>query len=201
MGVANMGVVKKARQAYSAFRQEVSRLASMANKRLHRLERNNLQDLPAYKTWFANGQKYFSVKGKNQDEIQREYWRLKHFLDNQTSTVRGANNFLREMAKNTGIKYKGLTDLKTKAKKFFELAQKIEDYNKSINETARALDYQKIWNDISQYMSINKQEFDNIDDTEQLLEKFLQYLDKLQPVENNKEGYSYDGTKWEFIDL
>lgn len=196
-----MGLVKKARQAYSNFRAEVSRLSAMANKRLRRLENNSLQDLPAYKTWFANGGQYFSVKGKTQDEVQREYWRLKHFLDNQTSTVRGANQFLKEMAKNTGIKYKGLADLKSKAKKFFELAQKIEEYNKSINEAAKALDYQKIWNDISNYMTINKQEFDSIDDTEQLLDKFLEYLDKVQPVENNKEGYSYDGTKWEFIDL
>lgn len=201
MGGVSVGIAKKASQAYKEFKTEVSRLASMANKRLKRLENNGLQDLPAYKTWFENGGLRFSVKGKDKQQLEREYWRLKHFLDNQTSTIRGANRFLKDMAKNTGLKYGSLKELKTLSKKFFALADKISEYNKTINEAARALDYQKIWNDINRYMQVNKAEFDNIDNTEQLLNKFLQFLEQVQPVEQNKEGYSYDSTKWEFIDL
>lgn len=93
--------VKVASDKYKELRKEVSRMASMANKRIDRLERNNLTMLPAYKAWAENGAVRFSVKGKTYQETQAEYWRLKNFLDDRTSTVKQANQFLKEMAENT----------------------------------------------------------------------------------------------------
>lgn len=113
---------------YKALRKEVSRMSSMANKRIKRLESNELTELPAYKSWYDNGHIKFSVKGKDYNQIQSEFWRLKRFLDDKTSTVRQANSFLKEMAQNTGIKYNGLADLKSKTKQFFDLAEKIKQY-------------------------------------------------------------------------
>ena len=121
--------VPVASDKYKALRKEVSRMASAANKRLNRLQANDLQALPAFQAWEQNGAIKFSVKGKDYNQLQSEYWRLKNFLDDRTSTVRGANDFLREMAKNTGIKYNGLADLKEKSRSFFELAEKIKQYN------------------------------------------------------------------------
>lgn len=193
--------VKKASDKYKELRKEVSRMASMANKRIDRLERNNLTMLPAYQAWESNGAVKFSVKGKSYEETQAEYWRLKKFLDDRTSTVKQANNFLKEMAENTGIQYNGLEDLKAKSAKFFELADLIKQYNQSINQSAQALDYQKIWKDINTYVLETDADLANAVSSEEQLEKFLNYMNLVKPVEDNQEGFSLNGNKWDFIEL
>ena len=193
--------VNKASDKYKELRKEVSRMASMANKRIDRLERNNLTMLPAYQAWESNGSIRFSVKGKSYEETQAEYWRLKKFLDDRTSTVKQANDFLREMAENTGIQYNGLEDLKTKSAKFFELADLIKQYNQSINQSAQALDYQKIWQDINTYVLDTDADLAAAVSSEEQLEKFLEYMNFVQPVENNQEGFSLGEENWDFIEL
>lgn len=193
--------VKKASDKYKELRKEVSRMASMANKRIGRLERNNLTMLPAYQAWESNGAVKFSVKGKSYEETQAEYWRLKKFLDDRTSTVKQANNFLKEMAENTGIQYNGLEDLKAKSAKFFELADLIKQYNQSINQSAQALDYQKIWKDINTYVLDTDADLADAVSSEEQLEKFLNYMNLVKPVEDNQEGFSLNGNKWDFIEL
>lgn len=193
--------VKKASDKYKELRKEVSRMASMANKRIDRLERNNLTMLPAYQAWESNGAVRFSVKGKSYEETQAEYWRLKKFLDDRTSTVKQANNFLKEMAENTGIQYNGLEDLKAKSAKFFELADLIKQYNQSINQSAQALDYQKIWKDINTYILDTDADLADAVSSEEQLEKFLNYMNLVKPVEDNQEGFSLNGNKWDFIEL
>ena len=89
-----------------AVKAEMSKLASMANKRIARLESANLESSPAYKKWVDDGSVKFGVKGKTHNELQAELSRLKNFINAETSTVRGVNNTLKEMAKNTGIKYR-----------------------------------------------------------------------------------------------
>lgn len=193
--------VKVASDKYKELRKEVSRMASMANKRIDRLERNNLTMLPAYKAWAENGAVRFSVKGKTYQETQAEYWRLKNFLDDRTSTVKQANQFLKEMAENTGIQYNGLEDLKAKSEKFFRLADLIKEYNISINQTAQALDYQKIWKDINQYVLDTDADLAEAVSSEEQLDKFLKYMEEVQPVENGQEGFSLSGSNWDFIDI
>ena len=136
-------------------RKEANRLASMANKRVRRLEQNNLTDAPAYQQYIASGGK-FSVRGKDYNQLQQEISRLQSFLSSETSTVRGYNNVLKEMAKNTGIKYKNLADLKEKASNFFELHSKVEQYLRQVEDMASAIGYQKIWETINQYVKNNK---------------------------------------------
>ena len=193
--------LNKASDKYKELRKEVSRMASMANKRIDRLERNNLTMLPAYQAWESNGSIRFSVKGKSYEETQAEYWRLKKFLDDRTSTVTQANDFLREMAENTGIQYNGLEDLKAKSAKFFELADLIKQYNQSINQSAQALDYQKIWQDINTYVLDTDADLAAAVSSEEQLEKFLEYMNAVQPVEDNQEGFSLGEEKWDFIEL
>lgn len=193
--------LNKASDKYKELRKEVSRMASMANKRIDRLERNNLTMLPAYQAWEQNGSIRFSVKGKSYEETQAEYWRLKKFLDDRTSTVTQANDFLREMAENTGIQYNGLEDLKAKSAKFFELADLIKQYNQSINQSAQALDYQKIWQDINTYVLDTDADLADAVSSEEQLEKFLEYMNAVQPVEDNQEGFSLGEENWDFIEL
>lgn len=193
--------VNVASDKYKELRAEVSRMASMANKRLNRLENNNLTMLPAYQAWEQNGSIRFSVKGKDYNQLQAEFWRLKNFLDDRTSTVREANSFLREMAENTGIQYNGLEDLKNKSARFFELAEKIREYNQAIGQAAQALDYQKIWQQINTAVQQGALDLSEAVSSDEQLERFLDFMKDVQPVEDNKEGYSLTNSNFDFVEI
>lgn len=193
--------VNVASDKYKELRAEVSRMASMANKRLNRLENNNLTMLPAYQAWEQNGSIRFSVKGKDYNQLQAEFWRLKNFLDDRTSTVREANSFLREMAENTGIQYNGLEDLKNKSARFFELAEKIREYNQAIGQAAQALDYQKIWQQINTAVQQDAIDLSEAVSSDEQLERFLDFMKDVQPVEDNQEGYSLTNSNFDFVEI
>ena len=133
------------------YRAQASKLASLANKRVARLESNGLTDSPAYKAYIETGGK-FVVRGKDHNQLQSEVARLKKFIESATSTVKGVTNTLKEMASNTGIKYENLKDLRSKAAKFFELSSKVEQYLRTVDDMASAIGYQKIWEAINQYV-------------------------------------------------
>ena len=178
-------------------RAEMSRLASVANKRLQRLENAGLDTSPAYKKWVEDGQVKFGVKGKNHNELQRELSRLKNFINAETSTIRGVNTVLKDMAKNTGIKYKNLTDLRNKANNFFELANKVEQYLRTVDDIASAIGYQKIWEAINSYVQTEKVELDS---SETDIESLVANVTDLLTATNNKpiNGYSNDPDGWWF---
>ena len=138
-------------QRISQYRRAASRLASVANKRIDRLEANGLTESPAYKTYLETGGK-FGVKGKTHNEVQAEVARLKRFIESSTSTVKGVTQTLKDMAANTGITYTDFNDLKAKSSKFFELASKVEQYLRTVEDMASAIGYQKIWESINQYV-------------------------------------------------
>ena len=180
-------------------KKEISKLASMANKRLQRLEKANLESSPSYKKWVADGQVKFGVKGKSHNELQRELSRLQNFINAETSTVRGTNNVLKEMAKNTGIKFKNLTDLRSKADKFFELSSKVEQYLRTVDDIASAIGYQKIWEAINTYVKDADIDLDNSEtDIEALTEtvsKMLSGSNHATDLENSSD--TDDG--WFFV--
>ena len=144
----------------SEYRREASRLASLANKRAQRLEANGLQDSPAYQMYLKTGGK-FGVKGKSHNELQQEVSRLKRFIDMNTSTVKGVTTTLKEMAANTGISYANMKELKQKSAKFFELASKVEQYLRTVEDMASAIGYQKIWETINQYVKSGEIDLSN----------------------------------------
>ena len=144
----------EARQQLS--RAEVSKLVAKANKRVARLERNNLEDSPAYQKLVNDGDVRFSVRGKDHNQLQKEVSRLNKFLESETSTVRGVNRVLKDMARNTGIKYKTLAELRLKSAKFFELSSKVEQYLRNVEDMASAIGYQKIWEVINEYLKDDK---------------------------------------------
>lgn len=142
------------------FQAEARRLVSMANKRIRRLVKSQesaYNDNPAIRQLKKDGidvTSYtpFSVKGKNFQQVQSEYYKMKRFLDNETSTVRGTNKVLKEMAKNTGIKYKKISDLYQYSKNFFDIQEKIQEYLNSINGVTNIFDYKKLWEQTNKYI-------------------------------------------------
>lgn len=145
--------IKSAKEKQVAeYRREASRLASMANKRVKRLEANDLRDAPAYKGYIESGGK-FSVKGKTYNQLQVEVARMRTFINANTSTIKGVNKYLKDIADNTKIKYKNLADLRAKSSKFFELSAKVQQYLRDLDNMASSIGYQKIWEAINVYVS------------------------------------------------
>ena len=165
------------KQAQAEFRKEVSRLASLANKRIQRLEDAKLTDSPAYQKWVENGSVKFGVKGKTYNQLQSEMARLNRFINAQTSTIRGINSNLKEMAENTGIKYGTLKELRSKAANFFELSSKVEQYLRTVNDMASAIGYNKIWEVINEYVEREKIDLsgaeNNIDELSKMVSELI----------------------------
>lgn len=166
-------------------RMEISRLASLANKRVKRLENNELTDSPAYKAYIESGGTKFGVRGKDKNELKRELSRLQRFVESETSTVRGANRTMKTIAKATGISYKTMKDLKKKSKVFFELAGKIEQYNQQMQQVADDIGYQKIWEAINVYVKKEKVDLaaaeDRVDEMVKEIDKYLRESQKNIP--------------------
>lgn len=139
------------------FKREVSRKASMANKRLKRLESNNLTNLPAYKNWldYKGGVK-FSVKGKTHNELVAEMARLDRFINAKTSTVRGANSTLKQIASSNNISYKKVGELNNKLSNFFRLYDKVNEYLDNSMALANAVGSDNIMEIVQNYVKDQK---------------------------------------------
>ena len=165
------------KKAQAEFRKEVSRLASLANKRIQRLENAGLTDSPAYQKLVENGTVKFGVKGKTYNELQSEMSKINRFINAQTSTIRGINSNLKEMAANTGIKYGTLKELRSKAANFFELSSKVEQYLRTVNDMASAIGYNKIWEVINEYVAREKVDLagaeNNIDELSKMVSELI----------------------------
>lgn len=145
-------------QRMAEYRKEASRLASMANKRIERLADSDYKDSPAYQKWVKDGAVRFSVRGKSFNQLQSEVSRMNNFLNSATSTITGTKKVLQEIADNTGFGYSNTKDLIPVAKEFFTLASKVEQYLRMVEDSASAIGYQKIWEQVNKYVAETEQE-------------------------------------------
>lgn len=148
--VKSTGGVKSFKK--SDYRRKVSLAAAKANKRIARLEKNGLTDSPAYKKLMENGGAKFGVKGKTFNEVQAEFSRINQFLNSETSTIRGIKRTVQTISKNTGIKGRNVRELMDNATVFFELAGRVEDYLRNVQDMASAVGYHRIWEVINEYV-------------------------------------------------
>ena len=179
-------------------KKEMSKLASMANKRLQRLEKAGLQDTPTYQKWFREGANKFGVKGKDHNQLQKELSRLKNFINSETSTIKGINNVLKDMANSTGIKYKNLADLRAKSTKFFELRSKTEQYLRNVDDSASAFTSTRLFEEINKYVaSANIDLASSEVNIEDLVEKVSELL-TASNASNSENTYESDPDGWWF---
>lgn len=149
----NKSEVKKFTDKERKLRQEASRLSSLANKRLKRMEEQNLTDSPAYKQWVEDGSARFGVRGKSMAQVQAEVGRLNKFINQATSTVRGAKNYYKNVGASVGITdWESIPDLQNKLNNFFEITGKVKEYLHNSKEIGVAIGYQKIWDAVSDYV-------------------------------------------------
>lgn len=145
------------------YRQEASRKVSMANKRLKRLEEQNLTMSPAYKKFIDEGGQKFGIKGKSIEEVKVEVARLNKFLNQTTSTVKGTKQYLTNIATEVGIKEWGdFQSLHNQLRGFFEVSERVREYLKNTKEVAVSIDYKKIWELVSEYAETVGKEFTSL---------------------------------------
>lgn len=186
-------------EAVQAIKEDLRGKVAMANKRIARLEKNNLTELSAYRSWsnkdnWRGGEK-FSSAGSNYRDLQKELARVDKFLNNKSSLVREANKQLKSIADNTGIKYEKVSDLPQLTSNFFELASKAEQYLRNVQGTV-AVQYQEIWQEINAYL-----EKESIDlnesgvDLEQILNEIMNNMNS-----ESREDDNLDDMDWFTVD-
>lgn len=154
-------VSKKERQ----LRQEASRLVSLANKRIKRIEQQGLIESPAYKKFVEDGKQKFGIRGKNVDEVKQEIARMNDFINKQTSTVKGTKKYLENVGKSVGItKFENHKELQDELNTFFRGVDKVRDYLRNSKEVSVAIGYSKIFEVVSDYVEEVNTELDSIDD-------------------------------------
>ena len=173
-------------------RQEASRLSSLANKRLKRMEQQNLQKSPAYQSWVDSGGAKFGVRGKTMEQVQAEVGRLNKFINQSTSTVTGAKNYFKKIGRNVGItEFKDIPDLQNKLNSFFQITGKVKEYLHNSKEIGVAIGYQKIWEVVSDYV---QEVGDDVVDVEQAV------LDIAGKINSASAMGFVDDTLDEFLD-
>lgn len=104
----------------------VSRLASAANKRLRSMSKT---PTPATKRAAKSGGA-FSVKGKTLNQIRSEYVRAKQFLQNETSTKKGYDKFVKAGVEQLGKM--GVDISEKNYKRFTDLFDELKDNDPSV---------------------------------------------------------------------
>ena len=148
------------------YRQEASRKVSMANKRLQRMENQNLKMSPEYKKWVEDGGQKFGIKGKSNNEVKAEVARLNKFLNQTTSTVRGTKKYLTNVANQVGIKqWDSFESLSNQLQGFFDVSDKVQEYLQNSKEVSVSIGYKKVWEQVDEYVDSMGKEFSllNID--------------------------------------
>ena len=150
-------------QQEKKYRQEASRKVSMANKRLKRMEEQNLTMSPAYKKWVDEGGQKFGIRGKSTQEVRAEVARLNKFLNQTTSTVRGTKKYLTNVAEQVGItNYNSFQSLNSQLKDFFEVSDRVREYLKNSKEVSVSIGYKKIWEQVNEYAETVGKEFNSL---------------------------------------
>ena len=166
LGISNFEMSSE----YKATRMEVSRKASLANKRIARLEKNNLTDSPAYQKFMESGGQRFSIRGKTGSELTKELIKINNFIEMKTSTVKGLNQVLKDTASRVGVTYKDMADLRQKSGKFFELYNKAMQYLDTVENMGHAFDSTEVMESVRQ---IVKQEKIDLSDSETSVDEMI----------------------------
>lgn len=199
-------MVKFANDEVAKIKKEIELMANKVNRKMARLEKNNLTDTPTYQKFLEitdgktrNGKFSKSVSGKSYNELQQQLARMKQIDNAKTSTVRGVKQVLKDLASVTKMKYKSVHEIYAKSKNFFQLASKIEQYLRNVNNIGSAISYQQIWTAINKYVEQQKIDLKDSDiDIDNLTEKVSELLDYEKLDLGYSEGYKSGGT-WFYV--
>lgn len=194
--------IKIASDEYKRLKKEVSRMAQIVNKRMQRIEQAQLTFVPEFKKFESQGRPHFGVRGKTYNELQSEYWQLTQYINSKTGTVKQARQYAQTVLDRIGagdsIKGATVSDMKTYMTNLFEVTGKIQDYLKTTEDKAFALDYQKIWNMVSTYFDTQSVRLEDVRSlSDETKENIIKLMEQYRPVEQGYDGYSY-GSSWDW---
>ena len=184
--ILNTDIEKLVKMDRRELAKNVSILASAANKRLRRLEKAGETDAFAYsKIMERHGD--FSVKGKDLNELRKEFIQVKGFLNNVTSTVKGWRTFLKETSKRIDPSgdWKGFANKETR-KQYWRMYNKAMERHPSLRNNS--LRVQLIVREIYQEFPLTSE-----DELDKIIEERLrkEYID-LDKQEKTQEEQSDD---------
>ena len=133
--ILNLSDVQINKMSRKELAQVTSILASAANKRIARIEKAGVTS-PAVSNIKKHDGK-FSVKGKNTNQLRSEFARARNFMQNATSSVKGAKASARQIERNLGLDKKsakkgGKTIPSSLKKEHKRLIQKRERLEKTL---------------------------------------------------------------------
>lgn len=167
-------VNKQALAKRNALAKQVSQIAQMLNKRMARLEKGGYTMTSAMREWEKQGKPHYSVKGKSYNELQSMYWDMMRIVNNTTSTVTGAKQYLKEMASRMGFENMSLSEIKANITGFWEVYNKAKDYVDTLeNEYGYRVGSLRLQEMISDYVKTNESDFTSIDELNDALQSVL----------------------------
>ena len=133
--ILNLSDVQINKMSRRELAQVTSILSSAANKRIARIEKAGVTS-PAVSNIKKHDGK-FSVKGKNTNQLRSEFARARNFMQNATSSVKGAKASARQIERNLGLDKKsakkgGKTIPSSLKKEHKRLIQKRERLEKTL---------------------------------------------------------------------
>lgn len=185
---------KARKSVYTEKRRELAKIVSekarVANKRLARLEKNGLEKHSAYLAWAKDGKIRFSVKGKSYQQLQREYWRVQKFLDSETSTIKGAKQNMQNIMTKVlsfdkeDVNNMSLDTLKQYTSNFFKIRDRIEELYRDEGQSAKAIDYQKIMNEIEEWTKKSGDMLLGLDEDIGDIDRYAEMIKQYMELEN-----------------
>lgn len=180
LNIPNTDISRMNRKDLSAI---TSRLVSASNKRIRRLQKSKYgQMAPAYRLYLNRG-KFFSVKGKNVNELRTELKELKHFLTMKTSTVSGWKKVQKNLSERLGG-----TMTEEESEKFWSVYKKLEEQEGGL---------MRIINNSNQVQYLLRQEVTSTTGgSDKIFQKMMDNLDAIY-----EEMYSEEDSDWDVEDV
>lgn len=165
-------------------RSVVQRLASAANKRVDRMQKKGISS-PALRQLLENGGRV-STKGKDLAALRAEFTRAKNFLQSQTSTISGYNEFVQNNI--DALKEYDVDIDKKNFEDFWRVFDRIKEMDPSIENSAFKYNIMQALAD----------EFDENDiDVDYITERMMDQIDLIYEDYEEIENQKWD----EFNDL
>lgn len=179
----------KTEQEWRKFRQKVNGLVNRANSMLEKLEKNNLENTPSYHTFTTSeGRTRFGIKGMTNEQVNAEFQKVKAFLDNTTSTVKGAKQFVKTASKVMGI---STADFNAVYPNFWRVAGELRKSLELTKARYLALDSERVINTVRQVLEKGYQGATQIENVADALENAVQELENDLPNAITKDVADY----------
>ncbi len=167
---------KRTEESIQQFKKRLLAMQSAVNKRLARIEEAGLTEYSIYRNLReqglvnAKGQIRFSVKGKNWQELQTQYYQMMRVLNAKTGSVKAIRQHTKDLAKSIGFKFsRNGISMQAQLKDFFHVYRLLEDYYDKVQKQGIAMDYRRLFRAIEKALSIEKSAIGNLaSDTESL---------------------------------